>query len=49
VSCRAGPLSFLIKEKGSLEAFQRKLRDAGLDNVRMQLAAPPKESLTLQL
>ena len=44
-----GPLSFAIKEVGSVDAFREKLRAEGLKSVRLQLAAPPKEPLTLEL
>jgi hypothetical protein len=48
-----GPLSFAIKEVGSVDAFREKLRAEGLKDVRLrcrpQLAAPPKEPLTLEL
>lgn len=44
-----GPLAGLIKEVGSVEEFQRKLRDAGVSNVRIQPAAPPNEPLTINL
>jgi hypothetical protein len=38
----SGPLSLLIRQKGSLPVFERKLRDAGLSRVRVQpVAAPP--------
>ncbi len=44
-----GPLSFAIKEVGSVDAFRERLRAEGLEDVRLQLAAPPKEPLTLEL
>lgn len=45
----SGPLSWLIKQRGSLADFQRKLRDAGLADIRVQELAQPPESMTIEV
>lgn len=45
----SGPLSWLIKQKGSLPDFERKLRSAGLADVRVQQLAPPPTPMTIEV
>lgn len=45
----SGPLSLLIRQKGSLPEFERKLQDAGLSDVRVQPVAPPPTPMTVEV
>lgn len=45
----SGPLSLLIRQKGSLPDFEQKLRDAGLSNVRVQPVAAPPTPMTVEV
>lgn len=45
----SGPLSWLIKQRGSLESFQQKLRDAGLADIKVQELAQPPNSMTIEV
>jgi hypothetical protein len=45
----SGPLSLLIRQKGSLSEFERKLQDAGLSDVRVQPVAPPPTPMTVEV
>lgn len=45
----SGPLSFLIKQKGSIDQFKEKLRSAGMSDIKLQEAAEPPNPLTIEI
>lgn len=45
----SGPLSFVIKQKGSIDEFKHKLASAGLSDVRVQEAAEPPNPFTFEI
>lgn len=45
----SGPLSFVIKQKGSIEEFEEQLKNAGVPDVRVQQAAEPPNARTFEV